>query len=340
MKKYILISVLFAAAFAACTHEKPATQVTLMDTLSEIEILDPEAEKLFSKETKAEVIASGFLWSEGPLWLKDEQKLIFSDVPRNRINSWSEKDSLQLYLEPSGYTDTIKRGGETGSNGLCLSKDGKLILAQHGDRRIAEMQAPLNAPKADFKTLAGTFNGKRFSSPNDVCADSKGNYYFTDPPYGLEKQENDPAKEQPKEGVYRINADGSVEQLIDSLTRPNGVIVSNDGSKLYVANSDPARAIWAVYDIDAGGKLSNGKILMDATSYVPKGKGLPDGLKMNKAGYIYATGPCGVWVFNPSGKHIATIKIKEHASNVALDDTESYLYITANMYLLRLKLAK
>lgn len=311
-----------------------------MDTLSEIEILDPEAEKLFSKDAKAEVIASGFLWAEGPLWLKDEQKLLFSDVPRNRINSWSEKDGLQLYLEPSGYTDTIKRGGEMGSNGLCLNKEGRLVLAQHGDRRIVEMQAPLNAPKADFKTLAGTFNGKRFSSPNDVCADSKGNYYFTDPPYGLEKQENDPAKEQPKEGVYRINADGTVELLIDSLTRPNGVIVSNDGGRLYVANSDPAHAVWAMYDIDASGKVSNGKILMDATSFVPKGKGLPDGLKMNKTGYIYAAGPCGIWVFNPAGKHIATIKIKEHASNVALDDTESYLYITANMYVLRLKLAK
>jgi gluconolactonase len=340
MKKSILLIPFLAIALLSCNKDKPATQISAADTLSEIEILDDEALSLFSKDTKAEILAIGFKWSEGPLWLKDQNKLIFSDVPRNTIYSWSEKDSIQVYLTPSGYTDTIARGGETGSNGLSLNKDGKLVLAQHGDRRIAEMQAPLDAPKSDFKMLADKFDGKRFSSPNDVCADNKGNYYFTDPPYGLEKQENDPSKEQTKEGVYRINVDGSVEQLIDSLTRPNGIIVSNDGNKLYVANSDPARAIWAVYDIDAAGKLSNGKVFMDATSFVSKGKGLPDGLKMDSRGYIYASGPTGIWVFNPTGKHIATIKIKEHASNVALDDTESYLYITANMYLLRVKLSK
>lgn len=340
MKKSLLVISILAIFLSSCTDQKQHTQVKLADTLSEIEILDPEAETLFSKDAKAEILAQGFLWAEGPLWLKDQHKLIFSDVPRNTINSWSEKDSLQLYLTPSGYTDTITRGGETGSNGLCLNSEGKLILTQCGDRRIAVMLAPLDAPTADFKTLADKFDGKRFSSPNDVIADKKGNYYFTDPPYGLEKQENDPLKEQTKEGVYRLNVDGSVEQIIDSLTRPNGLILSNDEKKLYVANSDPARAIWAVYDIDSLGKLSNGKVFMDATPFVNKGKGLPDGLKMDSKGYIYASGPMGIWVFNPAGKHIATIKIKEHASNVALDDTESYLYITANMYLLRLKLNK
>jgi gluconolactonase len=268
MKKRIIFIFFLAVVLASCNNEKPLTQITTADTLSEIEILDSEAEKLFAKNSKAEILAEGFVWSEGPLWLKDQQKLIFSDVPQNIIYSWSEKDSIQVYLTPSGYTSDVKRGGEIGSNGLFLNKEGKLVLAQHGDRRIAEMQAPLDAPKADFKTLADKFNGKRFSSPNDLCADKKGNYYFTDPPYGLPKQENDSSKEQIKEGVYRINADGTVEQLIDSLTRPNGIIVSNDGSKLYVANSDPARAIWAVYDIDAVGKLSNGKVLMDATAYV------------------------------------------------------------------------
>ena len=341
MKKSVLFISFLVIVLTGCNNEKHLAQIALGDTLSEIQILDPEALTLFSKDAKVEILAQGFLWSEGPLWLKDQQKLIFSDVPRNTINSWSEKEGLKVYLTPSGYTDTIARGGETGSNGLCLNNNGKLILAQHGDRRIAEMQASLKEPKAEFKTLANKFNGKRFSSPNDVCIDKKGNYYFTDPPYGLAKQENDSSKEQTKEGVYRINIDGSVEQLIDSLTRPNGIVVSNDGTKLYVANSDPARAIWAVYDLDATtSKLISGKVFMDATPYVNKGKGLPDGLKMDSKGYIYASGPTGIWVFNPAGKHIATIKIKEHVSNVALDDTESYLYITANMYLLRVKLNK
>ncbi|MBC7449999.1 MAG: SMP-30/gluconolactonase/LRE family protein, partial [Cytophagales bacterium] len=157
---------------------------------------------------------------------------------------------------------------------------------------------------------------------------------------GLKKQDKDPSKESLFNGVYRINKDSTLELLIDSLNRPNGILVSNDGSKLYVANSDPDRVIWAVYDIDAKGAIVNGKIFYDATLESVKEKGLPDGLCMNSKGYIFATGPGGVWLFNPAGKHIATIHIKVPASNVELDDKESYLYITADMYLLRLKLNK
>jgi gluconolactonase len=339
MKKHYLLSIsILLLFFTACKDVK--TEQTVKDSLSTIEIIDPEAEQLFSKDSSVQVLASGFEWTEGPLWLKDQQKLIFSDVPTNKIYSWTEKDSLQLYLTPSGYTDTVPHNGEMGSNGLSLSNKGTLVLCQHGDRRIAEMQAPLNAPIAEFKTLAGTYQEKRFNSPNDVFSDTKGNYYFTDPPYGLEKNDQDPKKEIKYQGVYRINSDSVVELLIDTLTRPNGILVSNDGSKLYVANSDPERAIWAVYDLDAQGKITNGKVLFDATSYAGKEKGLPDGMCMNSKGYIFATGPGGVWVFNPSGKHIATIHIKEATSNVELDDVESYLYITADMYLLRLKLNK
>ena len=338
MKNTLLPISILLLFFTACKDSK--TEKTHSDTLSTIEILDPEAEKLFSKDASVEVLASGFEWTEGPLWLKDQQKLIFSDVPTNKIYSWSEKDSLQIYLTPSGYTDTIPHHGEMGSNGLGLNNKGKLVLCQHGDRRIAEMQMPLDSPKAVFKTLAGTYEKKKFSSPNDVYCDTKGNYYFTDPPYGLEKQDEDPKKEISYQGVYRIKSDSVVELLIDTLTRPNGIILSNDGTKLYVANSDPARAIWAVYDIDAEGKLSNGKVLFDATPFAGKEKGLPDGMCMNSKGYIFATGPGGVWLFNPSGKHIGTVHIKEATSNVELDDTESYLYITADMYLLRLKLSK
>lgn len=344
MKNFNLFVPIIALALFSCNENKPVVKefntLTTADTLTLIEVLDPEVEKLVEKNTKAEILGEGFIWSEGPCWLKDQKKLIFSDAPQNTIFSWSEKDSIQVYLKPSGYTSDVPRGGEVGSNGLLVNKAGKLVLCQHGDRRVAEMLAPLDSPRAEFKTLAATFEGKRFSSPNDICTDSKGNYYFTDPPYGLEKQENDTSKETSVEGVYRILTDGKVELLIDSLTRPNGVIVSNDGTKLYVSNSDPAKAIWAVYDIDAAGKVSNGRVFMDATAKAATEKGLPDGLCMNSKGYIFATGPGGVWIFNPAGKHIGNIKSKVAASNVELDDTESYLYITAHMYLIRVKLVK
>ncbi len=227
-----------------------------------------------------------------------------------------------------------------GSNGLTLSPEGRLILCQHGNRRVAEMQAPLNAPKANFKTLSEVYNGKKLNSPNDIFCDRKGNYYFTDPPYGLQKGKEDPSKELPFSGVYRINTDATVELLIDSLKKPNGVLVSNDGSKLYVSNSDPDHVVWMVYDIDVKGTLINGKIFCDATTEAATSKGLPDGLCMNSRGYIFAAGPGGIWLFNPAGKHIATVHLKVTASNAELDDSESYLYITANMHLLRLTLSK
>jgi len=344
MKNFNLLLPIIVLGLFSCNENKPSVQefntLTTADTLTFIEVLDPEVEKLVEKNSKAEILGEGFMWSEGPCWLKDQQKLIFSDAPQNTIFSWTAKDSIQVYLKPSGYTSDVPRGGEVGSNGLILNQKGNLVLCQHGDRRIAEMLAPLDKPEPKFKTLADKYDGKRFSSPNDIFADNKGNYYFTDPPYGLEKQEKDSAKETKVEGVYRINADSSVELLIDSLTRPNGIIVSNDGKKLYVANSDPANAIWAVYDIDANGKVSNGKVFMDATAKAATEKGLPDGLCMNSKGYIFATGPGGVWIFNPAVKHIGTIKAKVATSNVELDDTESYLYITAHMYLIRIKLVK
>lgn len=340
MKKLSFTLFVFGTLFLACKDKQTEQSIIMTDSLSTVEILEPEAETILSKEEHVRILGSGFVWSEGPLWLKDQQKLIFSDAPHNTIYSWSEKDSIQVYLKPSGYTDTKPRTGEVGSNGLTLSKEGKLVLCQHGNRCVAEMLSPLDAPEANFKVLAGLYEGKKLNSPNDVFCDRNGNYYFTDPPYGLEKGEEDPSKELTFSGVYRIKTDSTLELLVDSLKRPNGVLLSNDGSKLYVSNSDPDRVIWMVYDLDAKGALINGKVFHDATSEAAKQEGLPDGLCMNSKGYIFATGPGGIWLFNPAGKHIGTIRIKGPTSNVELDDTESYLYITANKYLLRFKLNK
>jgi gluconolactonase len=307
-------------------------------TIGSIERFDDELNQIIAENTEIEVIAEGFEWSEGPLWISGGNFLIFSDIPPNRVYMWSQQDSLSIYLEPSGYTGNEKRNGEPGSNGLLLSPDGALVLCQHGDRRVAVMNASLNDPKPEYETLAGDYEGKRLNSPNDACYHSNGDLYFTDPPYGLEGNVNDPAKEIEFQGVYRLTAEGQVNLLTDELSRPNGIAFSPDEKKLYVANSDPEKAIWMVYDVLTDGNIGEGRVFFDATSMVGKEKGLPDGLKVNKEGYIFATGPGGVWIFNPEGKHLGTIKTTQATANCAFDAEEKTLYITADMFLLRVNL--
>lgn len=300
----------------------------------------PEFLDLIPNNLQVEVLAEGFEWTEGPLWLPTENKLIFSDIPNNSIFEWTEKEGTKLYLKPAGYTGKDKRGGETGSNGLLLSPKGELVLCQHGDRRIAKMNANFSSPKADFATLADNFNGKKLNSPNDAVYDNKGNLYFTDPPYGLEQNDKDPLKELDFQGVYKVDKTGKITLLTKELTRPNGIAFSPDFSKLYVANSDPDKAIWMVYDVDENGLLKNGKLFFDATGKTKKLKGLPDGMKVHKNGWIFATGPGGVLIFTPDGEHLGTIITNEATANCAFNTDYSELFITADNYLLRVKLRK
>ena len=287
---------------------------------------------------QVEIIGEGFEWTEGPLWLPTENKLIFSDIPKNSIFEWTEKSGTQLYLKPSGYTGKESRGGEAGSNGLLLTDKNELVLCQHGDRRMAKMNTTLSSPKADFTTLAGNYNGKKLNSPNDAVYDKQGNLYFTDPPYGLEKNDKDPLKELDFQGVYKVDKTGKITLLTKELSRPNGIAFSPDFKILYVANSDPQKAIWMVYDVDENGLLKNGKLFFDATDKTKTLKGLPDGLKVHRNGWIFATGPGGVLVFTPEGEHLGTIFTGEATSNCAFNTDFSELYMTADDYLVRVKL--
>jgi len=243
-----------------------------------------------------------------------------------------------LYLKPAGFTREQQREGEEGSNGLLLDPNGKLVLCQHGDRRVAVMNAPLDHPAPDFITLAGQFEGKMLNSPNDAVYHSNGDLYFTDPPYGLEKGEEDPEKELDFQGVYVLKKDGTLVLLTEELSRPNGIGLSPDEKTLYVANSDPERAIWMAYDLLPDGTLGEGRIFYDVTDLAGQEKGLPDGLKVHSSGTLFATGPGGIFIFSPEGKHLATIKTTEATANCAFDETESTLYITADMYLQRVRL--
>lgn len=331
--KYLLVLVfVFSISFCFSQNYKKDASIVVKDkSLNKILVSDKADELL-------EILAEGFYWSEGPLWLEKENKIIFSDIPNNSVFEWSEKDGLQLYLKPAGYTGIIEREGEPGSNGLLLSPDGELVLCQHGDRRMAKMNAKLSNSKAEYITLVDKYEGKRLNSPNDAVYHKNGDLYFTDPPYGLEKNMNDPAKEIPFQGVYRLNKKGDITLLTKELSRPNGIGFSPDYKKMYVANSDPKKAIWMVYDVDKDGLIKNGKLFYDATELVGKLKGLPDGLKVHKNGWIFATGPGGVLIFTPEGENLGTINTNEPTANCAFNSDYSVLYITANSYLLRMKL--
>jgi gluconolactonase len=307
-------------------------------TIGSIERLDRVIDQYIPPNAVIEVLASGFEWSEGPVWVKEGNFLLFSDIPPNSVFKWSDSDSIQLYLKPSGYTGDQRRDGEPGSNGLLLDPEGRLVLCQHGDRRVAVMETSLEFPAAEYSTLVDNYKGKRLNSPNDAVYHSNGDLYFTDPPYGLEKNVDDPAKELEFQGVYLLRKNGELLLLTDELSRPNGIGLSPDEKILYVANSDPEKAIWMAYILLEDGTLGEGKLFFDATSLTGSERGLPDGLKVNSSGTLFATGPGGVLVFSPEGKHLGTIRTTEATANCAFDDTESNLYITADMHLLRVNL--
>jgi gluconolactonase len=303
-------------------------------TLGTVERLDKGLDAVLPEGAVIEVLAPDkFVWSEGPVWDKANKRVLFSDIPRNMIWQWSAEGGLKEFLKPSGYTGTETfTGKEPGSNGLAFNKAGELILCQHGDRRLAKLV------DGKFVTLADKYMGKRLNSPNDLAIKSNGDIYFTDPPYGLPGIEKDPAKELDFQGVYRYSAKGELTLLTKEMTRPNGIALSPDEKTLYVANSDPKDAIWKAFPVKADGTLGEGKVFFDSTKSVGKEKpGLPDGLKVSQDGTIWATGPGGVYIFSPDGKHLGTLATGVPTANCAFGDDGSTLYVTADKSLVRVK---
>ena len=303
-----------------------------------IERLDPALDRLIAPDTSVEVLAEGFDWSEGPVWVKDGGFLLFSDVPRNVILRWKQGEGAREWLKPSGYTGREPRGGEPGSNGLTIDSEGRLVICQHGDRRIARMDAPTSSPAPKFSTIADRFQGARFNSPNDLVFHSNGDLYFTDPPYGLIKQADDPGREMNYQGVFRRSRAGEVTLVTREMTRPNGIALSPDEKKLYVAQSDPAAPIWRVFDAAPDGSFKASRVFFDASALSKTRKGLPDGMKVDVEGNLYATGPGGVLIFSPDGKHLGTILTGQATGNCAFGDDGRTLYITADMYLMRVRI--
>ena len=337
MDKSFLLSLL-VFMIACNSNPENKKQEMAYKNIGTIERFDTALDNIISTNAKPEIIAEGFEWSEGPLWVEKHNMLLFSDVPMNTIYKWTKENGKEVYLKPSGYTGTQPSlCKEPGSNGLTLDPEGNLVLCQHGNRQMARMDAPLDKPEAKYITIADKYMGKRFSSPNDAVYNSAGELFFTDPPYGLPLQnDSDPAKEISINGVYKVKKTGEVILLADSITRANGIAFLPGEKKLIVASSDPDKPDWYVFDV-SGDSLTNGKIFYAAARDTTL-KGLPDGFKINKEGTVFATGPGGVWIFNSEGKPLGKIKLDEATSNVALSPDEKTLYITNDMYVLRLKL--
>ena len=297
-------------------------------TAGKIISLDPKFYELIDSQATIEVLADGFGWSEGPVWIKDGNYLLFSDVKKNVIFKWKEGEGATPYFQPSGYTGSGIYSDEPGSNGLILNNMGELVSCEHGDRRVSAMSLQTKAKR----TLADNYNGKKFNSPNDIVQKSNGDYYFTDPPYGLPTQKSTEVL-----GVYRLAKNGAVTLLIDHLT-PNGLAFSPDEKILYVNQSLPEKAYIYAYDVKEDGTLANGRLFFDATPMVKQGlPGLPDGLKVDKKGFIFSTGPGGVLVLSPGGKLLGRIDTLQPTANCAWGNNGSVLYITANNLLCRIQ---
>ena len=306
-------------------------------TIGEIVRLDPALDEVLAPDAQIEVLAHGFAWAEGPVWVpRHGGYLLFSDIPRNAIWRWSPTDGLSLFLKPAGYTGLGPWSGEPGTNGLALDPQGRLVMCEHGNRRITRLVREKDAIK---ELVVDNYRGKRFNSPNDLVFNSRGDLYFTDPPYGLPKRAEDPRRELDFCGVYRFSVEGKLTLLTKVLSRPNGIGLSPDEKTLYVANSDPQRPIWMAFPVKPDGTLGRGRLFYDATEQYRLGlPGLPDGMAVAATGHVFATGPGGVYVFSAQGKLLGRIDTWEKTANCCFGGPDGqWLYITADMYLCRVR---
>jgi gluconolactonase len=305
------------------------TLVAKSHGVGHIVALDAAFVSIASKDAEIEKVADGFQFTEGPLWRPDGQ-LWFSDVVGNVVRSITPQGAVRVLIPKGGGDTTAPAGSFVGPNGMTAYKDDTVLLCQHTNRRIVRVTKNLQVT-----VFLDKFEGKRFNSPNDVVFRNDGALYFTDPPYGLTKGDEDPAKELSFNGVF-CYSHGKLRAVIKDLPRPNGIAFSPDGKVLYVSNSEPRR-FWMRYDVAEDGSVSNGRVFADVTN--DKVEGLPDGMKVDSKGNVYGTGPGGIWVFSPSGKHLGTIAPPEAPANCAWGDDGKTLYITARTSIYRVKLA-
>jgi gluconolactonase len=345
----VLVPAGYALAAAAPAPALPDTvkaHKAPYPTFGSIDRLDPALDKLLPADAAIEKLAEGFDWIESPLWVKKGGYLLFSEIPLNSIYKWEEGQGISLFMNPAGYSGDRTDLKEPGTNGLVLDAQGALIMCQHGNRRIAKLPS-LAKPNGKQAALAEKFGDKRLNSPNDLVVHSSGDIFFTDPPYGLSRKTggadpvNDPDKELKFQGVYRLDTRGNVTLVFDQLERPNGIALSPDEKTLYVANSHGPRPIIMAFDVKPDRATTNPRIFFngaDLRTKNPNLKGAFDGMTVDAAGNLFATGPGGVLIITATGQHLGTIATGEATSNCEFGDKDGKtLYIAADMYLARIK---
>lgn len=301
---------------------------------TKIEILDPSFLKLIDSTSQVEILADGMKWAEGPVWDGKNKRLLFSDPALNTIFSWDEKNGKEVFLHPSGFDGKGRYSDEPGTNGLLINKFGKLIACDHGNRRIAS----IDLDKKTKNSVASKWERKRFNSPNDICEHPAGYYFFTDPPYGLPDREKDSVnKEIPFNGVYCLAADGRVSLLIDDLDRPNGIALSPNAERLFVALSDGNNPYIMCYGLNGKHVQDKGTVFFDFRQHFPNELMAADGIKINKQGDVFAAAGKSIVVINKHGDVIGRIHTGIPTANCAFGD-DGYLYITAKDKLMRVRL--
>ena len=344
--RWFLLACLLAL-LTGCSQKTVPQQEQQQAPAASVDRLDPALDTIVPVDAKLEKVATGYKWTEGPVWIPAGY-LLFAEIPSNRIMKWTPGERAATFLQPSGYqgTETYK-GPESGSNGMTLDKQGRLTVAGHARRNVFRLESLDSGAK--LTVLADRYHGKRLNSPNDVVYKSDGSLYFTDPPYGLPTQsDHDPLKELPFNGVFRIadaasHAAGTppdnrkLQLLIKDLTRPNGIAFSPDEKYLYIAVSDMDHMTWMRYDVKPDGTVANGSVFCTANS--SQGVGSPDGIKVDRKGNLYGAGPGGLWIISSEGKHIGTVKVPERVSNCYWGDADAQsLYITASSSVYRIHL--
>jgi len=287
---------------------------------------DARLDALLPPGATLERVADGVAWAEGPVWDRTQKALLFSDLPSNAILRWKAGEGLTTYLSPSGYTGAAPfTGREPGSNGLAFDSQGRLTFCQHGDRRIVRLEKG-----GTLTVLADRYDGKRLNSPNDLTFKSNGDIYFTDPPFGLPGAFGDPARDLSFQGVYRISRDGTLSLLTSEVRAPNGIGFSPDEKTLYVANADPARPVWFAFDVKPDGTLGPARVFHDGSAWAAAGPGVPDSLKVDVHGNVWAAAPRGIYVFAPDGGLLGWIETGVATGNCAFGEDGSTLFVAAN----------
>jgi gluconolactonase len=334
VRKISFIALAIALALAGNQNRVSSSSAAIHESFKpQIVRLDPRLDSLVPADAVLEKVAEGFTWAEGPVWSRTGGYILFSDVPTNSIIKWKAGEGSSVFLKTSGYTGVEEfTGREPGSNGLTFDREGRLVFCQHGDRRVGRLEKD-----GSRTTLIDNYQGKRLNSPNDLVFKSNGDLYFTDPPFGLPKTFDDPKKELPFQGVYRLSRNGKITLLTTEVKAPNGIAFSPDEKKLYVADS--ARALWFVFAVKRDGTLSSGKIFFDGTVQSQGRPGVADSLKVDVHGNVFGAAPGGLFVIAPDGTLLGRFDLGTATGNCAWGEDGSTLFITSNSILYRIRLS-